>query len=157
LNSIDNSDIIHHQYNNNNSDTEMFKKLRSQVQEVVNKNLGPLSPGSESNYDTTSNASRSRADSFSSVTSDSIVPIFGNYSSPARTFYPPSDIESDADYNETSFGGDNTIDSSARPSSNNSGEVTKLHKLLDIYKNKYKQLKSAYDESEAEKEKIKVN
>jgi hypothetical protein len=78
--------------------------------------------------------------------------IFGNFSTPQRKYYPPSDIESeyetDSIANETSFN-----QASPVPATN---ESKKLHKLLEVYKVKYNQLKDAYIEVDAEKEKIKV-
>lgn len=79
--------------------------------------------------------------------------MFGNYTTPPRKYYPPSDVGSDIE--DASF-----VDSPItlqNESPYSSGEVKKLNKLLDIYKNKFNQLKEAYSESEAEKEKIKVS
>ena len=81
------------------------------------------------------------------MTSDSNSVIFGNYSAPQRKYYPPSDVESELE-------GDISLnDPATSPSSN---EAKRLNKLVDIYKNKFNQLKEAYNETEAEKEKIKV-
>ena len=90
--------------------------------------------------------------SVSSVTSN----IFGNYSTPQRKYYPPSDVESDFEFealNESTASSSQVFQSPA----NNNNDIRKLNKLLDIYKNKFAQLKNAYDEAETEKEKIKVN
>ncbi len=85
------------------------------------------------------------------MTSESTIPnLFGNYTTPQRKYYPPSDIESELD--DSSF-----LDNGSpnNPSPLNV-EVKKLNKLVEIYKNKFNQLKEAYAESEAEKEKVKV-
>ena len=93
----------------------------------------------------------------SSVTSDSAPSaIFSNYSTPQRNFYPPSDIESELENEQqTSFienANMSTISTSSPPSTH---EAKKLHKLLEVYKTKYTQLKNAYIEVETEKEKVK--
>ena len=79
--------------------------------------------------------------------------LFGNYSTPQRKYYPPSDVESefDASSSVTSDWSNEQLS----PKSTNS-EIKKLNKLLDIYKSKFNQLKNAYGEVESEKEKIKV-
>ena len=79
--------------------------------------------------------------------------IFSNYSTPQRKYYPPSDIESD--FETESLSGETQSPNQLSPPNNNN-DVKKLNKLLDIYKNKFNQLKMAYDEAETEKEKIKV-
>jgi DNA repair exonuclease SbcCD ATPase subunit len=136
----------------------MFKKLKSQVQEAVAGGLNQLnqlnaSPTSNNqhanNSDVASTSGRSRVNSYSSVTSDTTTSIFGNYSTPQRKYYPPSDIESE--FEVDSFSEPNTSGASS-PTNN---EIKKLNKLLDIYKNKFNQLKNAYTEVETEKEKIK--
>ena len=86
----------------------------------------------------------------SSVSSINSI-MFGNYSTPQRKYYPPSDIESDIDLDA------DQSNSSSTTQSQPNQEVKKLNKLLDIYKNKFNQLKDAYNEVENEKEKIKVN
>lgn len=91
-------------------------------------------------------ANRSRTNSFSSVASDSTTYLFNNYSSPNRNFYPPSDLESELNDNENSF-----VDSTS-----NSDEARELRKKISVLKNKFTQLKRAYDEVDGEKEKIKV-
>lgn len=78
--------------------------------------------------------------------------IFSNYSTPQRKYYPPSDIESDIEVESLS----NEASPSQTTPPHNNNDVKKLNKLLDIYKNKFNQLKMAYDEAETEKEKIKV-
>jgi hypothetical protein len=86
------------------------------------------------------------------VASDSTQFLFGNYTTPNRTFNPPSDLESE-------FEVDNSVNSdsnSISPQTNNT-EIKRLNKLVDIYKNKFSQLKEAYKESESENERIKVN
>lgn len=107
-------------------------------------------------FQTASNPARSRVNSMSSVTSESAQSaIFGSYSTPQRKYYPPSDVESEfeADYQSLDQANTSMSSQSVSPASN---ETKKLHKLLDVYKTKYNQLKNAYDEVEAEKEKIKV-
>jgi hypothetical protein len=92
------------------------------------------------------------------VTSDTASAIFSSYSTPQRRYYPPSDIESELEA-ETSFinsSGDNNNSANSSVAQSPSGEARKLNKLLDVYKTKYTQLKNAYDEVEAEKEKIKA-
>jgi hypothetical protein len=96
---------------------------------------------------------RSRTNSFSSIASaDSTIPnLFGDYTTPTRRYYPPSDVESEFDDSsllDTSGG----LTSSPGPTAS---DAKKLNKLLDIYKNKFSQLKHAYEESEADKERIK--
>jgi hypothetical protein len=103
------------------------------------------------NKKTSSNPARSRVNSVTSVSSVTSV-IFSNYSTPQRKYYPPSDIESDFEVESVS-----SETSPNQLSPNNSNDIKKLNKLLDIYKNKFNQLKMAYDEAETEKEKIKVN
>jgi len=95
-----------------------------------------------------SNPARSRTNSHSSVASDSTQFLFGNYSSSSRTFYPPSDLESEFELDSV-----HSDSNSASPTNN---EIKKLNKLVDIYKNKFNQLKEAYKESENENERIKV-
>lgn len=135
----------------------MFKKLKSQVQEAVTQGLKPLSPSQPSSN--AGDLGRSRTNSFSSVTSDSTIPsLFGNYTTPQRKYYPPSDVESeieDSSYLDSSINLESSS-SSSTVTNNYNNEAKKLNKLLDIYKNKFNQLKEAYSESEAEKEKIKV-
>ncbi len=100
------------------------------------------------------NPGRSRANSFSSSIGsvDSTIPnLFGNYQTPPRKHYPPSDI---GDVSESDLDDSYFTDLPVSPAQQ-SGEAKKLNKLLDIYKNKFAQLKEAYAESEAEKEKIK--
>ena len=92
------------------------------------------------------------------MTSETPSAIFSSYSTPQRRYYPPSDIESELEA-ETSFinsSGENGSSPAAISTSSTNSETKKLNKLLSIYKNKYTQLKNAYDEVEAEKEKIKV-
>ena len=90
-----------------------------------------------------SNAGRSRTNSFSSVASDSTQFLFANYSTPNRNYYPPSDLESE-------------LDESVNLDSSPNNDVKRLNKLVSVYKNKFNQLKEAYTEAEVEKEKIKV-
>jgi len=138
----------------------MFKKLKSQLQEAVNNAASLTIPNHNAHNnnqesDVASQSGRSRKDSYSSVASDSVQSnfLFGNYSTPQRKYYPPSDVESDLDASSsvTSDWSNEQIS----PSSTNS-EIKKLNKLLDIYKSKFNQLKNAYAEVETEKEKIKV-
>ncbi|CAF1053004.1 unnamed protein product [Rotaria magnacalcarata] len=65
-----------------------------------------------------------------------------NYVSPPRTYYPPSDIESE-------YGGGDDSDHESHT------KIIQMKKILAIYKNKFSQLKHAYDEVEREKEYIK--
>ncbi len=82
------------------------------------------------------------------MTSETTIPsLFDNYVSPQRQYYPPSDIESEME---------ESYQEPASPGSSMNMDIKKLNKLLDIYKNKFSQLKEAYAESELEKEKIKV-
>jgi hypothetical protein len=91
----------------------------------------------------------------SSVTSDGAPSaIFTSYSTPQRKYYPPSDIDSE---NETDGLSDINSSIASQSSPPLTTESKKLHKLLDVYKSKYNQLKNAYDEVEGEKEKIKVD
>ncbi|UJR35994.1 hypothetical protein I4U23_028734 [Adineta vaga] len=88
---------------------------------------------------------RSRIDSAASDISQYSVGQSPNtsmtYVSPPRHHVPPSDIESE-------YGGDDgDYESNAK--------LMKLQKLLGVYKNKFKQLKDAYNEVEHEKEHIK--
>ncbi len=136
----------------------MFKKLKSQLQEAVN-NAASLTVTNHNNNqesDAASQSGRSRKNSYSSVASDSAQSsfLFGNYATPQRKYYPPSDVESDLDAS-SSVTSDWSNDQLS-PGSTNS-EIKKLNKLLDIYKNKFNQLKNAYAEVESEKEKIKVS
>lgn len=103
---------------------------------------------------TSSISTRSRVNSFSSVTSDTAQSaIFANYSTPQRRYYPPSDIESEFEADLPAHDANSSVTSQASPAT---GEAKKLHKLLDVYKTKYDQLRNAYAEVEAEKEKIRV-
>ncbi|RNA12383.1 golgin subfamily A member 4 isoform X2 [Brachionus plicatilis] len=111
----------------------MFKKLKSQIKDSVSPVLTSGTNYLSNTIETMSNSGRTRRDSHSSVASDATGFLFTNYTSPSRSYYPPSDIESEVE--------------------SESGD--RLNKLLDIYKNKYAQLKNAFAESEAEKEKIK--
>ena len=140
----------------------MFKKLKSQVQEAVNNAALTLtSTNSVNHQDTTSEINtpsvRSRKNSYSSVASDSATSIglFGNYSTPQRKYYPPSDVESEID--TSSNAGDWQNDQQLHSPPSHNSEIKKLNTLLDIYKKKYSQLKNAYGEVESEKEKIKVS
>jgi hypothetical protein len=94
----------------------------------------------------------------SSVTSDGAPSaIFSSYSTPQRKYYPPSDVESEYETEVTQSSNEATTSFTTSPSSPHSNnETKKLHKLLEVYKVKYGQLKNAYDEVEGEKEKIKV-
>ena len=129
----------------------MFKKLKSQVQDAVSERLNTItgSPSQPSSI-AGSTAGRSRTNSISSIASaDSTIPtLFGNYTTPPRKYYPPSDVESEID--------DSSMLDTSTGMPSPSSETKKLNKLLEIYKNKFSQLKEAYSESEAEKEKIKV-
>jgi hypothetical protein len=137
----------------------MFKKLKSQLQEAVNTAASLTVTNHNNNSqesDAASQSGRSRKNSYSSVASDSAQSsfLFGNYATPQRKYYPPSDVESDLDAS-SSVTSDWSNDQLS-PGSTNS-EIKKLNKLLDIYKNKFSQLKNAYAEVESEKEKIKVS
>jgi hypothetical protein len=91
----------------------------------------------------------------SSVTSDGTPSaIFSSYATPQRNYFPPSDIESEYEAEGPSELNASLTSQSSPPLTT---ESKKLHKLLDVYKVKYSQLKNAYDEVEGEKEKIKVD
>ncbi|CAF4272270.1 unnamed protein product, partial [Adineta steineri] len=131
----------------------MFKKLNDNIATQVNKTNHTLFSSilptdsilsRDSNNRTSSIAShdehensRSRLDSASSDISQT-TGSSTSYASPPRQFVPPSDIESE-------YGGDESDHET-----NN-----KMQKLLNIYKNKFSQLKSAYDEVEREKDNLK--
>ncbi|CAF1122028.1 unnamed protein product [Adineta steineri] len=132
----------------------MFKKLKDNIATQVNKTNQTLFSSilptdsilstRDSNNRTSSIAShdehensRSRLDSTSSDISQT-TGSSTSYASPPRQFVPPSDIESE-------YGGDESDHET-----NN-----KMQKLLNIYKNKFSQLKSAYDEVEREKDNLK--
>ncbi|CAF0851109.1 unnamed protein product [Brachionus calyciflorus] len=120
----------------------MFKKLKSQIKESVTPVLNSGGSLLSSTLETVSNSARSRRDSHSSIASDTTGYLFSNYSTPSRNYYPPSDVESE-------------VESDLNDSNQTNNESTRLNKLLEIYKQKFNQLKNAYNESEAEKEKIK--
>ncbi|CAF3595048.1 unnamed protein product [Adineta steineri] len=131
----------------------MFKKLKDNIATQVNKTNQTLFSSilptdsilsRDSNNRTSSIAShdehensRSRLDSTSSDISQT-TGSSTSYASPPRQYVPPSDIESE-------YGGDESDHET-----NN-----KMQKLLNIYKNKFSQLKSAYDEVEREKDNLK--
>ena len=93
-------------------------------------------------------SNRSRVNSISSVTSETVNSVFSGYATPQRKHYPPSDIDSEIEACSSN--------ESASMSPNANSNVEQLNRLLNIYKNKFTQLKSAYVESENEKEKLKV-
>ena len=65
-----------------------------------------------------------------------------------------SEIENDISFAE--LGNVSYSNTGSPPNANATNEIKKLNKLLDIYKNKFRQLKDAYAETEAEKEKIRT-
>jgi hypothetical protein len=108
---------------------------------------------------------RSRLDSASSDISQFSVGASGNssstYVSPARTHVPPSDIESEyggdeSDHESSTVGHMHTYRTLSTLLHVRSKKMLKMSKLLAVYKNKFSQLKNAYDEVEREKDHIKV-
>ena len=139
----------------------MFKKLKSQVQEAVNNAAQTLTNTVANNQDNEINTPsvRSRKNSFSSVASDSASTVlFGTYSTPQRKYYPPSDVESEFETSSTTsdWSSEQHLSNQSQSPPNSNSEIKKLNKLLEIYKNKFAQMKNAYAEVESEKEKIKV-
>ncbi|CAF4681738.1 unnamed protein product [Rotaria sp. Silwood2] len=141
----------------------MFKNLKEKLGNQVTKTNSTLLPGNSSSdsvsisrnsntrtssitsRDDNSENNRSRLDSTSSDISQFSVGQSPNasmtYVSPQRTHMPPSDIESEYGADESDH--------------ENNTKMIKMQKLLSIYKNKFNQLKNAYDEVEREKEHIK--
>ncbi|CAF1548479.1 unnamed protein product, partial [Adineta steineri] len=137
----------------------MFKNLKEKLATQVTKTNQPFlssipSPESTSkskdsgtrtssvtSRDDNHETNRSRLDSASSDISQFSVGHSPNYVSPPRTYRPPSDIESEYGGEESDHEGNTRL--------------LKLQKLLAVYKNKFNQLKNAYDEVEREKDHIK--
>ncbi|CAF4325226.1 unnamed protein product, partial [Adineta steineri] len=137
----------------------MFKNLKEKLATQVTKTNQPFlssipSPDSTSkskdsgtrtssitSRDDNLETNRSRLDSASSDISQFSVGHSPNYVSPPRTYRPPSDIESEYGGEESDHEGNTRL--------------LKLQKLLAVYKNKFNQLKNAYDEVEREKDHIK--
>ncbi|UJR10069.1 hypothetical protein I4U23_014291 [Adineta vaga] len=134
----------------------MFKNLKEKLATQVNKTnqtlfstILPTDSTSSSSNDVSNRTSsftshdehhennRSRIDSASSDISQTQLGNT-NYVSPSRQYVPPSDIESE-------YGADESDHETN----------TKMQKLLNIYKNKFTQLKNAYSEVEREKENLK--
>ncbi|CAF1230556.1 unnamed protein product [Rotaria sordida] len=133
----------------------MFKNLKDKLATQVNKTnqtlfsailpTDSISSSKDSGIRTSSITShddpldnnRFRLDSASSDISQTTT-TNSNYVSPTRSFIPPSDIESE-------HGGDESDHETN----------SKMQKRLDIYKNKFIQLKNAYNEVEREKDRIK--
>ncbi|CAF3515661.1 unnamed protein product [Rotaria sp. Silwood1] len=133
----------------------MFKNLKEKLATQVNKTNQTLFSAIISNDSTSSSKesgirtssitshddnldnNRSRLDSAASDISQTTT-VNSHYVSPTRNFMPPSDIESE-------HGGDESDHET-----NN-----KMQKLLDVYKNKFNQLRNAYNETEREKDHIK--
>ena len=108
---------------------------------------------------TASNAARSRTNSMTSSVSSVTSTLFGNYSTPQRKHYPPSDVESEIDVDEftnTNASSNSNSNNQSSQSPPASSDTKKLHTLLNIYKGKFNQMRDAYNEVESEKEKIKV-
>ncbi|CAF4958352.1 unnamed protein product [Rotaria sp. Silwood1] len=144
----------------------MFKNLKEKLANQVTKTNQTLLPGISSSdsasiardsdtrtssitsRDENSENNRSRLDSASSDISQFSIGQSPNasitYVSPQRIHMLPSDIESE-------YGGDGGDESDHESNT----KMIKMQKLLSIYKNKFNQLKNAYDEVEREKEHIK--
>ncbi|CAM4964666.1 unnamed protein product [Rotaria socialis] len=133
----------------------MFKNLKDKIATQVNKTnqtilssilqTDPASISKDSGARTSSTTShndnfdhnRSRLNSAASDISQT-ASANNNYVSPARSFVPPSDIESE-------HGGDESDHETN----------SKMQRLVNIYKTKFIQLKNAYDEVERERDNIK--
>ncbi|CAF0909555.1 unnamed protein product [Adineta ricciae] len=122
----------------------MFKNLKDKLATQVNKTnqtlfstILPTDSASSSSTTSHDENNRSRIDSASSDISQTQI---GNtsYVSPTRQFVPPSDVDSE-------YGADESDHETH----------TKAQKLLNIYKNKFSQLKNAYNEVEREKDNLK--
>nr|ACI90345.1 golgi autoantigen golgin subfamily a4-like protein [Philodina roseola] len=119
----------------------MFKNLKEKLATQANKMMIPTAASPESGSGNRTPSIISREDNLVSI---DLMRRMRNisYVSPPRQYVPPSDVESE-------FGGDESDHES-------STKMLKMQRILAVYKNKFNQLKNAYDEVEREKENIKI-